>query len=195
MNLTIKSSLLAALAVTLFAGVAHADDPVAPRPTHKPENISQINGQLVPVGEHHNYDYSYKRFNIATNPIGMVMGLTSLQASVAVSHRVALRGDVVFYSPVDTDIHGIELTASAAVYFKQMYDGFFIEPGILMRSMSAGADDTASSSAGIQTLFGYHWMWDGGLNMSAAVGMSRMADDDGDDDVIPNGYLRFGYAF
>lgn len=68
---TSKLSSLAFLVVSLSASAAFAENPVAPIPQHAPQNISQINGQLVEVGNHNKYDYSYKKFNIGTNPFGV----------------------------------------------------------------------------------------------------------------------------
>ena len=46
--------------------------PTAATPAPQTEqwsDVSHINGQLVPVGEHGNYLYKFKKTNISTNPI------------------------------------------------------------------------------------------------------------------------------
>ena len=209
MTNTSKLSTLAFLVVSLSASAAFAENPVAPIPQHAPQNISQINGQLVEVGNHNKYDYSYKKFNIGTNPLGLIAGMTSIQGSVAINSMVALRGDFVLYT--DKDIgKGAEFTASAAIYFRQMYSGFYIEPGLMYRSLEKEGYDALSFSSdsntprtdttgGFQTLMGYHWMWDSGLNVAVAAGigrdMTKKSEDSYDDDVFFNGYMRAGYAF
>jgi hypothetical protein len=70
----------------------------------------------------------------------------------------------------------------------------------MVRKMNSSYSGDTDKTAGLQTLVGYHWMWDSGLNASIAFGGGRdMSTDDhedyGGDDSFVNGYLRFGYAF
>lgn len=189
-----KLSILTAAVLTLASSLAHAEDPAAPRPVHEQENISQINGQLVEVGNHNKYDYSYKRFNLAANPLGAMFGFYGAQASMAVSSMVAVRGDITLYDPPGSSAEpGLEVTGSAAVYFKHMYQGLFLEPGLMLRTMPHEHGEDASTT-GLQTLVGYHWLWDSGLNASVALGGGRNLASE-DDEVFFNGYMRFGYAF
>ena len=196
MNKPAKLSILTAVALSLTSSVALADDPVAPRPVHQEQNISQINGQLVEVGSHSKFDYSYKRFNVAGNPLSAMVGIFGFQGSMAISSTVAIRGDLTLYDLPGSSNTGVDLTGSAAIYFKHMYQGLFLEPGLLLRSMSSYGGEQQTST-GVQTLVGYHWMWDSGLNAAIAMGVGRkLADDDQfSDDVYQNGYVRFGYAF
>lgn len=207
MTNTSKLSLLTTLLVSLSATAAFADSPVAPIPQHQPENISQINGQLVKVGQHNKYDYSYKKYNIGTNPFGLMAGIVSGQASVALNSMVAIKGDMSLFTGLEFG-KGAEVSASAAIYFRQMYSGVFREPGLMYRSLESSSDsggNTHGSSSprdittGIQTLIGYHWMWDSGLNIALAYGIGRnlVADEDEYDsqEIFVNGYARFGYAF
>lgn len=195
----------AAAALTIASAAAHAD-PVAPVPQHKPENISQVNGQLVEIGNHNKYDYTYKRFNIGTNPLSMLMGTYGVQGSIALNSMVAIRGDITAYDEGFTGGAGVDMTGSAAVYFKQMYQGLFLEPGLVLRNRKESDyyyDDSynehyteeSRTSLAFQTLIGYHWMWDSGLNVSVAGGLSRELGSDGNEEVEPAGYMRFGYAF
>jgi len=199
MKLSPPFSVLAAasLVVALSAAQASADTGVAPRPSENPENISQINGQLVEVGNHNNFDYSYRRINVGANPLGAMFGFYGVQGSYAINSMIALRGDVTLYSPPNSSTgSGFEVTASAAIYFKHMYKGLFLEPGIMLRKLE-NFDNKIETTSGVQTLVGYQWMWDSGLNVAIAMGGGRnLANNDGEgDDIFGNGYARFGYAF
>ena len=59
--------------------------------------------------------------------------------------------------------------------------------------------ETTNTTFGPQVLVGWHWTWSSGLNFAIAAGAGRnwSAKDTeyGSDEVFPNGYMRFGYAF
>ncbi len=55
--------------------------------------LSHINDLPVKVGEHSDYYYDYKKFNISTNPVGLLLGFVGISASVALSSHIALRGE------------------------------------------------------------------------------------------------------
>ena len=59
-------------------------------------NVSHINGSIVPVGERGAYLKKFKKTNISTNPFGFMYGTYSISASYAVSDNVAIRGDANF---------------------------------------------------------------------------------------------------
>jgi hypothetical protein len=50
-------------------------------------------------------------------------------------------------------------------------------------------------------LFGWHWTWDSGFNVAAAIGAGRNLNTDAsefdsdDEELFFNGYFRVGYAF
>jgi len=173
-------------------------------------DVSNIHGQLVPVGDQNQYRYSFRRWNLSTNPLGMVVGFYGVSLSRAVHNNVALKGDVTFLAPVDSDDTGIELSLTAPIYLRRAYQGPFIEPGVLVRriwsesdGMYGQASTTSSQEVGPQVLAGWHWSWDSGLNLALALGVGRnLAHEDeapgehhDDSPLMVNGYMRVGYSF
>jgi hypothetical protein len=165
------------------------------------DDVSTLNGQLVPVGDVNRYRYSYKRHNVSTNPLGIILGSYGLSGSYALNERIALRGDINYYAPVGSSTRGVELGIGAPIYFRKMYSGLFLEPGVIFRAVGAEYADEKNVVVGPHALVGYHWYWDSGLNVSAAVGVGRNWNTSsdkqryGEDEIFPSGYLRFGYAF
>jgi len=178
-------------------------EPLAPQ-TQKWSDVSHINGQLVPVGEHSAYLYKVKKTNISTNPISWMFGLFGVSVSHAISDNVAIRGDVNIASFEYQS--GYEIGASLPIYFRRVYSGPFIEPGIIARGLRSNEsmcdfDCNSESMVGPEVMFGWHWTFDSGLNVAAAIGaarnMKRTTDEFGSsgDEVQPAGYFRVGYAF
>ncbi len=185
--------------------------PVAPAvasngaPQNEPwENVSHINGTLVKVGEKSDYIIKYRKLNISTNPIGWIVGIYGVSASYALGQNVAIRGDANYFS-MDNE-RGYEVGVSAPIYFRRVYSGPFIEPGIVARGFENVNDyaydcyDCSSSSGstlvGPEMLFGWHWTFDSGLNIAAAFGAARnmSGDANSSSDPEPVGYFRIGYA-
>lgn len=205
MNRIPMIAFLAVSAVSAAAATAQAQPSPAPvqaaevNAQNRANDISTINGQLVEVGGHNRYRFSHPRWNVSTNPIGLMLGYYGASLSYAITDHVALRGDVNYYDPVDSDTTGTELGIGAPIYFKKMYSGMFLEPGAIIRTESSGGSD--SSTVGPQVLLGYHWIWDSGFNAAAAFGFGRNWNTDQsdefaeDDELFVNGYLRIGYAF
>ena len=179
--------------------------PVPPAPYNEPwENVNHINGRLVKIGEKGDYLLKYKKTNISTNPIGWMFGFYGMSVSHALSNNIAIRGDANIFSFDNTD--GYEFGISAPIYFRRVYSGPFIEPGIIARGLKDNysydgcydcSSDT-SSMVGPEILFGWHWTFDSGLNVAFAFGAARSMSDDeneyGDDEPSPAGYFRIGYA-
>jgi hypothetical protein len=102
---------------------------------------------------------------------------------------------------------GYELGVGVPIYFRRTYQGVFLEPGIILRrswSDYDDYDDSPDTEAGPQILVGWHWTWDSGLNVAAAIGAGRDIAgcqseceyyEENDEEPFVNGYLRFGYAF
>ena len=172
-------------------------------------NVSHINGSLVKVGEREDYLIKYRKLNIATNPIGWMVGFYGLSVSYALGQNVAIRGDANVIN-LDNE-HGYEVGLSAPIYFRRVYSGPFIEPGIVARELTDDQSyaydcfdcSTSSSShtlVGPEVLFGWHWTFDSGLNVAAALGVARDigsnsgSNSDGKTDPEPVGYFRIGYA-
>lgn len=163
---------------------------------NRADDISTVNGQLVEVGGHNRYRFSHPKWNVSTNPIGLMLGFYGASLSYAITDHIALRGDLNYYAPVESDTTGTEVGVGAPIYFRKMYSGMFIEPGAIVRTESSG-----DSTVGPQILLGYHWIWDSGFNAAAAFGFGRNWNTDAsdefaeDEELFVNGYLRVGYAF
>ena len=221
-----KTALPAVLASLLVTSVAHAQPSAAPPPPPPPvyavppptpiptaqpvpaseppppgsdgSDVSHINGQLVKVGEHNEYYYTFRRTNLSANPIGWVLGIYGASVSYGFSQNVAIRGDVNFFAPTESDARGTEIGVGLPIYLRRTYQGPFLEPGFIVRSITDGDGDDIDSTLGPQVLLGWHWSWDRGLNLAIAGGIGRNWSTDENEyepEVFPNGYMRFGYAF
>jgi hypothetical protein len=190
------------------------DAPQAPQALPPPpqneawSNVSHINGTVVPVGDRNNYLYTFKKTNIASNPIGWMFGVYGVSLSYALSNNIAIRGDANYVS-INSD-QAYEVGVSFPIYFRRTYSGPFLEPGVIVRGSSNNSDSTyadctdCSSSntfVGPEMMFGWQWMFDSGLNVAAAFGVARNLQSNNDGyssnkiDVQPAGYFRIGYAF
>ena len=196
------ASLLLATAASTAAAQPSATGAPAPT-THDWSDVSHINGQLVPVGEANSYVKDFRRTNISSNPIGWMVGFYGVSVSHAITDHIAIRGDVNYIRPVDTDLEMTEFGIGAPIYLRRAYQGAFLEPGVIVRHSSEGSGDyhDRETTVGPQALFGWHWTWDSGFNVAVAAGLGRDlgGDDEGeyetDQDVFFNGYFRVGYAF
>jgi hypothetical protein len=209
----------AALASLLVTSVAHAQPSAAPPPPVPPptpvpqgqvvpaselppaggdgSDLSHINGQLVKVGEHNEYYYSFRRTNLSANPLGWIFGIYGASVSYGFSKNVAIRGDVNYFAPPNGGTRGSEIGIGLPIYMRRTYQGPFLEPGFIARSFKSDYDGEVDSEIGPQVLVGWHWSWDSGLNLAMAFGAGRnwSTDEEYEGEVFPNGYLRFGYAF
>jgi hypothetical protein len=199
--------------------------PAPPAPqTHDWAQVSNINGQLVPVGEKNSYLYEFKRTIISTDPLGWIIGMYGISGSYAIDDHIAIRGELDYISP-PSDSGGatetiVEADVGLPIYFRRTYQGAFLEPGLVMRhtettspvynsssgGYTSGTTTDSTDAFGPQVLVGWHWTWESGLNIAVAAGVGRnlnykqtydqygYASNSGDP-YIANGYLRFGYAF
>jgi hypothetical protein len=212
----LASTLLtsALLTISSLASAQPSAAPVSPDPA--PQNMAwndvcHINGQLVPCGESNTYVKKVRKTNISTNPIGLLLGDYTIAVSEAISNHVAIRGELDYLSPIDSEYTATELDISAPIYLRRTYQGAFVEPGVVIRHSDDGycSDGAYSSTSGCtdshktvgpEMLLGWHWTWDSGLNVAIAGGVGRnlTASSDeysSDDKVFANGYLKVGYAF
>jgi hypothetical protein len=201
--------------VLLLSAVASADDapPGAPAPTVATNpapltdpwsNVSHVNGTVVPVGDRNAYLYTTKQTNLSIDPFGPLFGYYDLAASRAMSTNLALTFAATGWSHDDST--GYQLAATAPIYFRRVFSGPFLEPGIVVHASNDCTDCSMSSTqtwAGPEVLFGWHWTFDSGLNISWAVGAAKQlvtsssaaAYEGGGNDVAFNGYFRVGYSF
>jgi hypothetical protein len=188
-----------------------------PAPQNEPwSNVSHINGQLVKVGERSDYLIQFKRSNISANPFGPFFGYYEGAYTYGLSQNVAISGSIAGYSKSnDYDGHTMfQVTASVPLYFRRTFSGPFIEPGLIYRTSSSSYNSSAAGCVsctdssttkawvGPELLFGWHWNFDSGLNVSWAFGLAKHASDSNTDpnaytssDPDVNGYFRVGYNF
>ncbi len=188
------------LGASLFAGdvQAQSTQPGPPPPPPSSDNsdpntvandTSTLNGQLVEIGDKNRYRSSYQEYNIAANPFGFMFNWYSVSAGKALSKNLAIRGELSFST--DNANNAVGLGGGLPLYFKKVWTGVFIEPGI---SMFSSGDEQVW--AGPQLVMGYHWYWDSNFNIAAAIGVGRnFSDDNGLDGSFPAGYFQVGYAF
>jgi hypothetical protein len=172
-------------------------------------NVNHINGTPVKVGERNDYLIAFKKTNISANPFGLFWGYFDADVAHALTQNIALSGSLAYYNHSDETM--VQATVSAPIYFRRTFSGPFLEPGLIYRSSSyndsyaaacAGCMDTSNQHSwfGPELLFGWHWNFDSGLNISWAVGVAAHATDtnsDGSSNHDPdfNGYFRVGYNF
>lgn len=188
--------------------------PAATAPAGQPQNhdwnnVNNINGQLVKVGETNDYLKTYRRWNISTNPIGMILGFYGVSVSYGINNNIAIRGDINYMNPAGNDeVTGVEVGVGIPIYFRRTYQGLFLEPGLISRTYSdkscydyecSSHGDVTSTTFGPQMLVGWHWTWDSGLNFALAAGAGRdwstKDTEYNEPGIFANGYMRFGYAF
>jgi len=171
-------------------------------------NVSHINGMPVKVGERGDYLYKQKKTNISGNPFGPFFGYYDLAVSHALGQNLAATVAISGWDMDDGYTQGYQISATLPLYFRRTYSGPFLEGGLLLRTdtssdytydpyygdyeQSSYMDDS-NTWVGPQLLFGWHWTFDSGLNVSFAFGVAKHMNEDSDTD--GNGYFRVGYAF
>ncbi len=194
-----------------------AQAPVQPAPQNENWNdVSHINGVPVKVGERHEYLYRYKKVNVSVDPFTPFWGYYEGAVSYAVGQNLAVTGSFAAWSRDGGSTTGYQISASMPIYFRKVYSGLFIEPGIISRSSGDGsacaydASGNPTSCNGVthtwfgpMLLLGWHWNFDMGLNVSIAAGVAKHISDsysdgtmtDSPNDPDFNGYIRVGYNF
>jgi hypothetical protein len=194
---------------------AVAATPTAPAPAAPQNedwnNVSHINGSVVPVGERNRYLYSFKKTEITVNPFSAFFGYYDAGAAHAVSQNVAIAGSITGWSYSHSEHTGYQLTASVPIYFRRTFSGPFLEPGLIIREASTDYGSSCYSTdpycmsnpdthrwIGPEMLFGWQSTFDSGLTVQWAFGVAKhMATnwDSSSDGTDVNGYFRVGYAF
>ncbi|MEO8554668.1 MAG: hypothetical protein ABI678_32045 [Kofleriaceae bacterium] len=187
--------------------------PVAPQ-NEAWSNVSHIDGSIVPVGERNAYLYAFKKNNLQSNPLAWMFGYYQVAGSHALSQNIAASLEISGWSTNNGNESGYSIAPSLQLYFKRTFSGPFLEGGLVIHHDSntdsyydyAGCYDcTASSTSrdwmGPEVMFGWAWMFDSGLNVSAAFGAAKPMSDSrstntySSDEPEPVGYFRVGYAF
>jgi hypothetical protein len=174
--------------------------PATPPPQNEDwNNVSHINGYPVKVGERGDYLYDNgKTINVATNPVGWMFGFYGISVSRAVHANVAIRGDLNMFDIDDRSGH--EFGVSVPIYFRRVFQGPFLEVGLVDRNMGDSCfecGDSGKDTIGPEVMFGWQWMFDSGLNVAMAFGGLKNLNGDSmsSSDTEPAGYFRIGYAF
>lgn len=207
---TLKSSLiLGAVLGLVIAQNSNAQNYPGTHPYDvlEEQDKSKLNGQLIKVGEKNEYLYTYPKLNISTNPFSPLLKRLSVSATYALTMNIAVRGDLSVYLGNYDDFNasfgsGVNAALGLPVYFKKVYSGFFLEPGVQV------GDFDNQDLMGFQIAAGWHWIWDSGLNVAAGAGLGRNFDNSTDCttndygtycdepiEIYPVGYIRVGYAF
>ncbi len=172
------------------ATTAPAAGPAGTAPTNEPwNNVSHINGTPVPVGSRNEYLYEFRKTMISANPVAWMFEIYGISISHALSDNIALHGDITLYSG---DMgNGTEMSLGLPIYLRRAYQGPFCEPGVLMRR-----SERDGSAFGPQVLLGWQWTYDSGWSLAVAGGVARdVSGNDEYTELMPNGYVRMGYAF
>lgn len=163
-------------------------------------NVSHINGRVVEVGERGKYLKKTFTTNIASNPIGWLVGYFGISVSRSVHSNAAVRVDGTLFVDylTNNNVTGYEVSANLPIYFRRVFSGPFLEPGLMIR--------TLDEIVGPQMMVGWHWTFDSGLNVAFAAGVAKNVvkkmysahgdhnDYDSDNDIAPAGYFRIGIA-
>jgi len=169
----------------------------------------KTDGQLVPVGERHRYRYSYDTWNVWTNPFGYFFGSFNVGASYAFhqNFKVNASPTLIYFYAANPKVWGGGLTLSTSIFFRKVYDGFYLEPGasFLYLSQERMISNTRVSGivGGPQLIGGWGWLWDSGFNLNLGFGLGYYWGDVGKDiedtqafeGIFPVGNLQFGYTF
>jgi hypothetical protein len=201
---------------TAIAPPGAAEMPPAPPAPAAPQNedwnnVSHINGSIVPVGERNQYLYAYKKNNLQSNPIAWMFGYYQIAGSHALSQNIAASLEISGWSTEHGNESGYQIAPTLQVYFKRTFSGPFLEGGLVIHHDDNGGyaydcfDCSTTSMTrdwmGPEVMFGWAWMFDSGLNISAAFGAAKRMQDTqasneySSDDPEPVGYFRVGYAF
>jgi len=199
---------------TAIAPPGAAEIPPAPPAAPQNEdwnNVSHINGSIVPVGERNQYLYAFKKNNIQSNPLAWMFGYYQVAGSHALSQNIAASLEISAWSTEQGNNSGYQIAPTLQLYFKRTFSGPFLEGGLVIHHDNNGdniyADcydcsntSTSRDWVGPEVMFGWAWMFDSGLNVSAAFGAAKRVQDSqsseySSSDPEPVGYFRVGYAF
>ena len=136
-----------------------------------------------------------------------MFGSLSFGVSYALNENIMLGifPELKFPYDVEPDIYGGGATVSVAAYFKKMYDGFYLEVGGRVFTLSQDGDSVVGG--GPVVLAGYSWIWDSGFNINAGLGMGYnfLTNDNffgassvntmAFEGTMPAARMQFGYAF
>ena len=163
----------------------------------------QTEGQLVPVGERNKYSFRYNPWSVWTNPFGFFFGGFGLGVSYAFNPniKVNVAPEYIYFFHSDPPVIGGGLTLSTSIFFKKVYDGFYLEPGARILYLSQeeffGRKKLDGFIGGPQLIAGWGWIWDSGFNINIGGGLGyyfgKFGDEVDDTDtfegIFPTGNL------
>src|SRR5690606_12632549 len=123
------------------------------------------------------YRHTYKTWNVWTNPFGFFFGSFNLGVSYAFHQNLKVNASptFIYFFSADPKVVGGGLTLSTTVFFKKMYDGFYLEPGVTALYVSQDRDVGSSTVKGMvggpQLIGGWGWVWDSGFNINLGFGL------------------------
>ena len=165
-------------------------------------NVSTLQGLVVPVGEKNKYLYDYKVWNIWTNPFGFFYGSFPIGISYSINQNVKLNAEPqgLYTYLSDDPVRGLGITLSGSIFFKKVYDGFYLEPGYRFLWLDQANTNNSGIVNALQLIGGWGWVWDSGFNINLGLGLGyyfgkEFTDNESFDGVAPAGNLQFGYTF
>ncbi|MBU4483991.1 DUF3575 domain-containing protein [bacterium] len=170
------------------------------------KEYSNIEGQLVPVGEKNKYKYDYPKWNIYTNPFSWFWGQMGVGVSHAIHQNVTINGGASFIYGYwgEPNVYGGVFDLSLTAWFQKVFSGFYLEPGATIGfATQGGTSDVSGTLGGPQLIAGWGWIWDSGFNINLGGGLGYYwLSADGSfagtsylEGLFPTGKLAFGYAF
>jgi len=204
-----KIALSFLAAFTLVSTIATSASAEEKRFGDEEYNTLPTNKPVIPVGERNRYRNAYQTWNVWTNPFGYFWGNFNLGISYAFHQnvKVNLEPQFIYFFLADPKVVGGGATLSTSIYFKKVYDGFYLEPGArilyLSQERKFGGSKADGLVGGPQLIAGWSWIWDSGLNFNVGLGVGYYWGNTGKDvedteafeGIFPAGNLQFGFAF
>jgi hypothetical protein len=206
MKKRIFAMLAAVCTVPVLHIAVHAEEK---RYSDEEYSTIKTDGQIVPVGERHRYRLAYDTWNIWTNPFGYFFGSFNIGASYAFhqNFKVNLEPRYIYFFAASPKVVGGGATASVSIFFKKVYDGFYLEPGASILYISqkrrAGSNEIDGFVGGPQLIGGWGWKWDSGFNINLGMGLGYfwgkvgrdVEDTEAFEGVLPVANLQIGFTF
>ncbi|MFZ9596713.1 MAG: hypothetical protein ACO3A2_11650 [Bdellovibrionia bacterium] len=119
-------------------------------------------------------EFKPKTVNVTIEPLGFLLGLANAQVNFKVSERVAI-GPTLGLLSISSDgrtasIVEIGADAEIALNSPVFSSGFILNPSLTY--VAASSSIISAPAIGGTLDFGYHWYWEGGLNLILAAGLS-----------------------
>jgi|HubBroStandDraft_6_1064221.scaffolds.fasta_scaffold338309_2 hypothetical protein len=121
------------------------------------------------------------RFELATDPLGLLQGRYALAATYALTDHFAVRGSIM-HGDATTQLTVFRATVSVLAYLDRAFHGPFLEAGyawedqLLEYSESAGepTETWTIDLGGPELLLGWQWTYAKHYSLSATVGAMRV---------------------